>query len=145
MPRALNKANTGFTKRGKCNETYNVESLAGARFFPLNKIIRLKNTSVRDRLDGLGDLRGDPQALKTDRDGDIPVFRAEVWGNNATDFSTRVRSVFRTSQRARERTAASDSKQTTRQRSGGRYGIWQNKESVRRERRPNKGTSSHLR
>ena len=37
---------------------------------------------------------GYPQELKTDRDGDTPVFRVEVWGNNPTDFSAWVRSYF---------------------------------------------------
>jgi hypothetical protein len=70
------------------------ESLAGARFFPLNEIVRLKNTSVAIALMVLVTSVGYPQELKTDRDGDTPVFRVEVWGNNPTDFSTRVRSYF---------------------------------------------------
>jgi len=68
--------------------------LAGARFSPLNEIVRLKNTSVAIALMVLVTSVGYPQELKTDRDGDTPVFRVEVWGNNPTDFSTRVRSYF---------------------------------------------------
>ena len=66
------------------------ESLADARFSPLKEIIRLKHASVAIALMVLVTSVGHPQALKTHRDRDTPVFGEEVWGHIATDFSTRV-------------------------------------------------------
>jgi len=70
------------------------ESSAGARFSPLKEVIRLKNTWVATALMVLVTAVGYPQALRTHQDRDTPVFRVEVWGNNPTDFSARVRSYF---------------------------------------------------
>ena len=70
------------------------ESLAGDRFSPLKEIIRLKRASVAIALIVLMASVGYPQAPNTRQDRDTPVFRVDVWGDIATDFSTRVWSYF---------------------------------------------------
>lgn len=57
-------------------------------------IMRLKHTSLALGLILLPASVGYPQAPQTQPDRDTPVFRVQVWGDIAADFSTRVRSYF---------------------------------------------------